>query len=127
MGQRSYYSRFIVTINMGIIITNFICFKLRFYFLILKLSCENEKKEGVDARRVSFPRWSVGTREEELDENHFNCLNKFMWSENSAVKVLTYRLLNFLGYQDLIDMMYLEKNKLNWAKAGISNEEKLIY
>jgi protein PhnA len=69
----------------------------------------------------------MGTRQEELDENHFNCLNVFMWSENSAVKVLTYRLLNSLGRQDLIDMMYLEENKLNWAKAGISNEEKRIY
>ena len=64
---------------------------------------------------------------EELDENHFNCLNDSMWSENSAVKVLTYRLLNSLGRQDLIDMMYLEENELNWAKAGINNEEKLIY
>ena len=62
-----------------------------------------------------------------LDENHFNCLNDSMWSENSAVKVLTYRLLNSLGRQDLIDMMYLEDNELNWAKAGINNEEKLIY
>jgi protein PhnA len=58
----------------------------------------------------------VGTRQEELDENHFNCLNKFMWSENSAVKILPYRLLNYLGHQDLIDMMYLEENKLNWVK-----------
>jgi protein PhnA len=64
---------------------------------------------------------------DELDENHFNCLNDSMWSENSAVKVLTYRLLNSLGRQDLIDMMYLEDNELNWAKAGINNEEKLIY
>ncbi|MCD6173908.1 MAG: PhnA protein, partial [Sulfurimonas sp.] len=44
----------------------------------------------------------------ELDENHFNCLNDSMWSENSAVKVLTFRLLNQLGRQDLVDMMYLE-------------------
>ena len=64
---------------------------------------------------------------EELDEKHFNCLNDSMWSENPTVKVLTYRLLNSLGRQDLIDMMYLEENELNWAKAGINNEEKLIY
>ena len=64
---------------------------------------------------------------DELDENHFNCLNDSMWSENPTVKVLTYRLLNSLGRQDLIDIMYLEENELNWAKAGINNEEKLIY
>jgi len=64
---------------------------------------------------------------EELDENHFNCLNDSMWSENSAVKVLTYRLLNSLGRQDLLDMMYLEEDELKWAEAGISNEEKLVY
>ena len=64
---------------------------------------------------------------DELDETHFNCLNDSMWSENPAVKVLTYRLLNSLGRQDLVDMIYLEENELEWAKAGISNEEKLVY
>ena len=64
---------------------------------------------------------------EELDENHFNCLNDSMWSESSGVKVLTYRLLNSLGRQDLLDMMYLEDSEKEWAEAGISNEEKLVY
>ena len=64
---------------------------------------------------------------DELDENHFNCLNDSMWSENVAVKVLTYRLLHSLGRQDLVDMMYLEEDELKWAEAGISNEEKLVY
>ena len=41
-----------------------------------------------------------------LNENHFQCLNDSMWSEKSAVKVLTYRLLKALGRSDLIDMMY---------------------
>ena len=63
---------------------------------------------------------------EELDENHFNCLNDSMWSENPAVKVLTYRLLDMLNRQDLIDMMYLEENELEWAKAGLAGE-KLVY
>lgn len=64
---------------------------------------------------------------EELDDNHFNCLNDSMWSENAAVKVLTYRLLNSLGRQDLLDMMYLEENEIEWAKAGIQDGEKLVY
>ncbi len=53
----------------------------------------------------------------DLDENHFQCLNDTMWSENSAVKVLTYRLLKALGRGDLLDMMYLEPEEEAWAKA----------
>ena len=64
---------------------------------------------------------------EELDENHFNCLNDSMWSESSGVKVLTYRLLNSLGRQDLLDMMYLEDSEKEWAEAGINRDEKLVY
>ena len=63
----------------------------------------------------------------ELDENHFNCLNDSMWSETPAVAVMSYRLLNSLGRQDLIDMMYMEDDVKSWAEAGISNEEKLVY
>lgn len=64
---------------------------------------------------------------EELDENHFNCLNDSMWSEVPAVAVMSYRLLNALGRQDLVDMMYMEDDVKAWADAGISNEEKLVY
>lgn len=62
-----------------------------------------------------------------LDENHFNCLNDSMWSEKPGVKVLTYRLLNSLGRQDLLDMMYLEDGEKEWAEAGIDRGEKLVY
>ena len=54
-----------------------------------------------------------------LDENHFQCLNDSMWSENSAVKVLTYRLLKELGRGDLLDMMYLEPEEEAWANTEI--------
>ncbi|QFR50364.1 PhnA protein [Sulfurimonas lithotrophica] len=64
----------------------------------------------------------------ELDENHFNCLNDSMWSEDSAVKVLSYILLNKLGRQDMIDMMYLEEDEQKLADQAISAEEnKLVY
>jgi len=63
----------------------------------------------------------------ELDENHFNCLNDSMWSEIPAVAVMSYRLLNSLGRQDLVDMIYMEEDVKTWADAGISNEEKLVY
>ena len=63
----------------------------------------------------------------ELDENHFNCLNDSMWSEKSAVKVLTFRLLTQLGRQDLLDMMYLEDDEREWAESGIDNGEKIVH
>ena len=64
---------------------------------------------------------------QELDETHFNCLNDSMWSEVPAVAVMSYRLLNSLGRQDLVDMMYMEEDVKAWAEAGISTEEKLVY
>ncbi len=54
-----------------------------------------------------------------LDENHFQCLNDSMWSEKSAVKVLTYRLLKELGRGDLLDMMYLEPDEEVWANTEV--------
>jgi len=53
----------------------------------------------------------------ELDETHFNCLNDSMWSETPAVAVMSYRLLNALGRQDLVDMMYMEETTKSWADA----------
>jgi protein PhnA len=65
---------------------------------------------------------------DELDENHFNCLNDAMWSEIGAVKVLSYILLNKLGRQDMVDMMYLEEDELSLAQKAIDAEaNKLVY
>ncbi|MFT7859721.1 MAG: PhnA domain-containing protein [Sulfurimonas sp.] len=64
----------------------------------------------------------------ELDETHFNCLNDSMWSEVPAVKVLSYILLNKLGRQDMIDMMYLEEAEQKLADQAINAEaNKLVY
>ncbi len=63
----------------------------------------------------------------ELDEIHFNCLNDAMWSETPAVQVLSYRLLNSLGRQDLVDMMYMEDEIKAWAEAGMQSEDTLVY
>jgi protein PhnA len=62
-----------------------------------------------------------------MDENHFNCLNDSMWSEVPAVQVMAYRLLNALGRQDLVDMMYMEEDVKEWADAGLSSGEKVIH
>lgn len=68
------------------------------------------------------------------DANHWRCLNDSMWSEQDAVKVASWRMLSRLraeGWpQDLLDMMYLEDDILEFAKAtgeGEADPEKLIH
>jgi len=65
-------------------------------------------------------------KQEDMDSNHWRCLNDSMWSEHDAVKVVAWRMLNRLkseGWpQDLLGMMYLEDEALEWAKA--TGEEK---
>lgn len=65
----------------------------------------------------------------ELDETHFNCLNDSMWSEVPAVAVMSYRLLNALGRQDLVDMMYMEEDVKSWADADSIGgaDDALVY
>lgn len=62
------------------------------------------------------------------DLNHWRCLNESMWSEVDAVKVVVWRTLSQLksaGWtQDLLDMMYLDEEILNWAKSAGVEEEK---
>jgi protein PhnA len=65
---------------------------------------------------------------ETLDENHFNCLNDSMWSEVPAVKVMAYILLNKLGRQDLVEMMYLEEDEKKWADSALNaSASKLVH
>ncbi len=64
---------------------------------------------------------------DEMDETHFNCLNDSMWSEVPAVQVMAYRLLNALGRQDLLDMIYMEGDVKAWADAGLPDENALVY
>ena len=55
------------------------------------------------------------------DENHMQCLNNSMWSENPATKILIYKILKDLGWNDLLDMMYLEDKEL-----AIANQEDVV-
>lgn len=58
---------------------------------------------------------------DQVDSNHWRCLNDSMWSQVPAVQVLSWRMLNRLrgeGWpQDLLDMMYLDDETLSWAQA----------
>ena len=67
---------------------------------------------------------------DQVDANHWRCLNDSMWSQVPAVQVMAWRMLNRLraeGWpQDLLDMMYLDDETLSWAQASgdhLSDEE----
>ena len=71
---------------------------------------------------------------EVMEPNHWRCLNDSMWSEQKAVQIVAWRMLTRLkneGWpQDLLDMMYLEEEDLEWAKAtgeGEEDENKVIH
>jgi protein PhnA len=68
------------------------------------------------------------------DANHWRCLNDSMWSEHKAVQVVAWRMLSRLrkeGWpQDLLDMMYLDEETLEFAKVtgeGEDDENKVIH
>ena len=63
---------------------------------------------------------------DKIDETHFNCLNDSMWSEVPAVAVVSYRLLNALGRQDLVDMMYMEDDIKAWADAALNTDKAVV-
>ena len=69
-----------------------------------------------------------------VDLNHWRCLNDSMWSEHSAVQVVAWRMLSRMrsaGWpQELLDQMYLDEETLAWAQAtgeGEEDETKVIH
>lgn len=71
---------------------------------------------------------------ETTEPNHWRCLNDSMWSEHQAVQVAAWRMLSRLrneGWpQDLLDMMYMEDEVLEFAKAtgeGEADAEQIIH
>lgn len=70
---------------------------------------------------------------DQRDPNHWRCLNDSMWSQVPAVQVLAWRMLHRLrgeGWtQDLLDMMYLEEETLEWAKSteSMDGEENIVH
>ena len=69
-----------------------------------------------------------------VDLNHWRCLNDSMWSEHTAVQVVAWRMLSRLrgsGWpQELLDQMYLDEGTLAWAQAtgeGEEDETKIIH
>lgn len=65
---------------------------------------------------------------DEMNPNHWRCLNDSMWSSVPAVQVMAWRLLNQLSGEgwptDLLEMMYLDEDTLAWAKEGQSSSDE---
>jgi protein PhnA len=66
-------------------------------------------------------------KKEEPDSAHWrNCLPESMWSEVPGVQVVAWRMLNRLRAEswaaDNLDMLYLDDEKLAWAKATGDHE-----
>lgn len=64
---------------------------------------------------------------EKMDANHWRCLNDSMWSEVAAVQIMAWRMLQRLSSEDwtqnLLDMLYLDEEKLLWAQASGEGKE----
>jgi protein PhnA len=62
----------------------------------------------------------------EIEPAHWACLTTSMWSEVPGVQVVSWRMLNRLRHEswamDNLDMMYLDDERLAWAKATADHE-----
>ncbi len=56
-----------------------------------------------------------------VDANHWRCLNDSMWSATPAVQVMAWRMLNRLKAEgwpnDLLEMLYIEDDVKKWAMS----------
>jgi protein PhnA len=61
---------------------------------------------------------------ENMDATHWHCLNDSMWNEHLPVQIVSWRMLARLKKNDLLEMMYLDEESLEWAKATGEGEEE---
>ncbi|MBK9570010.1 MAG: PhnA domain-containing protein [Chitinophagaceae bacterium] len=65
-------------------------------------------------------------KKEELNSTHWQCLTTSMWNEVPAVHVMAWRMLNRLRNEswaaENLEMMYLDDERLAWAKASGDHE-----
>ena len=72
--------------------------------------------------------------DQDMDPNHWRCLNDSMWNEHVAVQIMAWRMLQRLRNEgwpkDLLDMMYLDDQALALARATGEDKdesEKIIH
>lgn len=65
-------------------------------------------------------------KKEELDSKHWACLTTSMWSEVPGIQVVSWRMLNRLRNEswamEALDSLYLDDDRLAWAKATGDHE-----
>jgi len=67
---------------------------------------------------------------ETTDANDWRGLSDSMWNENLPVQIVSWRMLARLKNIDLLEMMYLDEEALEWAKAtgeDQDDEGKIIH
>ncbi len=102
---------------------------------LVVLEVQPVKNNGLDGSLLVCSICKEQTEDSDKTEpNHWRCLNDSMWSEHTPVKVIAWRMLNRIrqeGWpQDLLDMMYLEEEELEWAKAtgeGAPEENQVVH
>ena len=65
-----------------------------------------------------------------MNPNDWRGLSDSMWNENLPVQIVSWRMLARLKNHDLLDMMYLDEDALEWAKAtgeGEEDEGKIVH
>jgi len=70
----------------------------------------------------------AGVEGDVSDAPHWRCLSDAIWSTDAAAQVTAYRLLSRLKTEvwarDLLEIAYLEPENLEWAEAGLSDDEE---
>ena len=64
------------------------------------------------------------------DSNDWRGLSDSMWNENLPVQIVSWRMHARLKNMDMLEMMYLDEDALEWAKAtgeGDDDEAKIIH
>ena len=67
---------------------------------------------------------------ETTDSNDWRGLSDSMWNENLPVQIVSWRMHARLKNIDMLEMMYLDEDALEWAKAtgeADDDEEKIIH
>lgn len=75
-----------------------------------------------DAVLICSKCMALAEKKEEPDSQHWQCLSTTMWSEVPAIQVMAWRMLNRHRNEswaaELLDILYLDDEKLAWAKAS---------
>ena len=59
-----------------------------------------------------------------MNANDWNRLSDSMWNENLPVQIVSWRMHARLKNNDMLEMMYLDEEALEWAKATGEDEDE---